>query len=255
MVMEMKALITGASSGIGKEMAKVLASRGWDLIVVARRESLLLELKEELAGCDVKVCVCDLSQVSQVKALCKTLKDEPIEMVINNAGFGDLGYFDETDEEKELNMINTNITALHLLTKYFVKRFKQQNHGYILNVASIAAFAPGPMMATYYATKAYVLRLSLAINKELQKAKSNVRISVLCPGPVKTEFNKVANSSFAIAGMNAKEVAEYAIDQTLQKKQLIFPGIFTKLAHAASGMVSQRFASEVVYHIQKARKE
>ena len=255
MVMEMKALITGASSGIGKEMAKVLASRGWDLIVVARRESLLLELKEELAGCDVKVCVCDLSQVSQVKALCKTLKDEPIEMVINNAGFGDLGYFDETDEEKELNMINTNITALHLLTKYFVKRFKQQNHGYILNVASIAAFAPGPMMATYYATKAYVLRLSLAINKELQKAKSNVRISVLCPGPVKTEFNKVANSSFAIAGMNAKEVAEYAIDQTLQKKQLIFPGVFTKLAHAASGMVSQRFASEVVYHIQKARKE
>ena len=253
--MEMKALITGASSGIGKEMAKVLASRGWDLIVVARRESLLLELKEELAGCDVKVCVCDLSQVSQVKALCKTLKDEPIEMVINNAGFGDLGYFDETDEEKELNMINTNITALHLLTKYFVKRFKQQNHGYILNVASIAAFAPGPMMATYYATKAYVLRLSLAINKELQKAKSNVRISVLCPGPVKTEFNKVANSSFAIAGMNAKEVAEYAIDQTLQKKQLIFPGVFTKLAHAASGMVSQRFASEVVYHIQKARKE
>ena len=255
MVMEMKALITGASSGIGKEMAKVLASRGWDLIVVARRESLLLELKEELAGCDVKVCVCDLSQVSQVKALCKTLKDEPIEMVINNAGFGDLGYFDETDEEKELNMINTNISALHLLTKYFVKRFKQQNHGYILNVASIAAFAPGPMMATYYATKAYVLRLSLAINKELQKAKSNVRISVLCPGPVKTEFNKVANSSFAIAGMNAKEVAEYAIDQTLQKKQLIFPGIFTKLAHAASGMVSQRFASEVLYHIQKARKE
>lgn len=255
MVMEMKALITGASSGIGKEMAKVLASRGWDLIVVARRESLLLELKEELAGCDVKVCVCDLSQVSQVKALCKTLKDEPIEMVINNAGFGDLGYFDETDEEKELNMINTNITALHLLTKYFVKRFKQQNHGYILNVASIAAFAPGPMMATYYATKAYVLRLSLAINKELQKAKSNVRISVLCPGPVKTEFNKVANSSFAIAGMNAKEVAEYAIDQTLQKKQLIFPGIFTKLAHVASGMVSQRFASEVLYHIQKARKE
>ena len=253
--MEMKALITGASSGIGKEMAKVLASRGWDLIVVARRESLLLELKEELAGCDVKVCVCDLSQVSQVKALCKTLKDEPIEMVINNAGFGDLGYFDETDEEKELNMINTNISALHLLTKYFVKRFKQQNHGYILNVASIAAFAPGPMMATYYATKAYVLRLSLAINKELQKAKSNVRISVLCPGPVKTEFNKVANSSFAIAGMNAKEVAEYAIDQTLQKKQLIFPGVFTKLAHAASGMVSQRFASEVVYHIQKARKE
>lgn len=255
MVMEMKALITGASSGIGKEMAKVLASRGWDLIVVARRESLLLELKEELAGCDVKVCVCDLSQVSQVKALCKTLKDEPIEMVINNAGFGDLGYFDETDEEKELNMINTNISALHLLTKYFVKRFKQQNHGYILNVASIAAFAPGPMMATYYATKAYVLRLSLAINKELQKAKSNVRISVLCPGPVKTEFNKVANSSFAIAGMNAKEVAEYAIDQTLQKKQLIFPGIFTKLAHVASGMVSQRFASEVLYHIQKARKE
>ena len=214
--MEMKALITGASSGIGKEMAKVLASRGWDLIVVARRESLLLELKEELAGCDVKVCVCDLSQVSQVKALCKTLKDEPIEMVINNAGFGDLGYFDETDEEKELNMINTNISALHLLTKYFVKRFKQQNHGYILNVASIAAFAPGPMMATYYATKAYVLRLSLAINKELQKAKSNVRISVLCPGTVKTEINKVANSSFSIAGMNAKEVAEYAIDQTLQ---------------------------------------
>ena len=252
--MRMKALITGASSGIGKEMAKVLASRGWDLIVVARREQLLLDLKAEL-DCDVQVCVCDLSQVSQVKGLCKALKDESIELVINNAGFGDLGFFDETDEQKEINMINTNITALHILTKYFVKRFKQQNHGYILNVASIAAFTPGPMMATYYATKAYVLRLSLAINKELQKAKSNVRISVLCPGPVKTEFNEVANSSFAIAGMDASEVATYAIDQTLQKNQLIFPGVFTKLAHAASAMVSQRFASEIVYHIQKARNK
>lgn len=99
--MRMKALITGASSGIGKEMAKVLAGRGWDLIVVARREQLLLDLKAEL-DCDVQVCVCDLSQVSQVKGLCKALKDESIELVINNAGFGDLGFFDETDEQKEM---------------------------------------------------------------------------------------------------------------------------------------------------------
>lgn len=250
----MKALITGASSGIGREMAKLLAERGWDLIIVARRKALLQELKKELP-CNVSVAVCDLSELKQVRALCRSLNHEEIDMVINNAGFGDFGLFDETDEQKEVDMIATNITAVHVLTKYFVKRFKKANRGYILNVASIAAFAPGPMMATYYATKSYVLRLSLAINKELQKAKSRVRISVLCPGPVKTEFNAVANSSFAIAGMDAKEVAEYAIDQTLKGKQVIFPGVFTKMAHIASRLVSTSMASEVVYHIQKARNK
>lgn len=250
----MKALITGASSGIGKEMAKILAQRGWDLIIVARREALLKQLKTEL-DCNVDIIVCDLSDIKQVRNLCRKVKNIDIDMVINNAGFGDFGLFDETNEEKELDMISTNITALHLLTKFFVQRFKQLNRGYILNVASIAAYAPGPMMATYYATKAYVLRLSLAINKELQKAHSRVRISILCPGPVKTEFNAVANSSFAVAGMDAKEVAEYAIDQTLKRKQVIFPGAFTKMAHMASRLVSSTVASEVVYHIQKARNQ
>ena len=249
----MKALITGASSGIGREMAKVLAKRGWDLIVVARRVELLKQLKEEL-DCDVRIIVCDLSDPFQVKALCHAVSED-VDMVINNAGFGDFGFFDETDLRKEEQMIQTNITALHILTKHFIKRFKQVNRGYMLNVASIAAFLQGPMMATYYASKAYVLRLSMAINKELQKAHSDVRISILCPGPVKTQFNQVANSSFAIGGMDANEVAEYAIAQTLKRKTLIFPGLIIKAAHLGASLVPMRISSEIAYHIQKARSK
>ena len=188
----MKALITGASSGIGLEMARILSREGFELILVAREKEKLQKVQEEL-GKNVKIVVADLSNESKLKELYVLCKNDKIDVLINNAGFGDCGKFTETDLSKELEMIDVNIKAVHVLTKLFLKDMKKRNSGYILNVASMAAFAPGPLMATYYSTKAYVLRLTTSIYEELRRDKSKVVVSCLCPGPVKTNFNNVAN--------------------------------------------------------------
>ena len=193
----MKALITGASSGIGLEMAKILNKEGYELILVAREKEKLQKV-QELLGANVKIIVADLSNESKLKEIYVLCKNEKIDVLINNAGFGDFGKFDETDLTKELQMIDVNIKAVHVLTKLFLKDMKKRNYGYILNVASMAAFAPGPLMATYYSTKAYVLRLTTSIYEELRRDKSKVVVSCLCPGPVDTNFNNVANVNFSV---------------------------------------------------------
>ena len=185
----MKALITGASSGMRKDMAKVLSEKGYELILVARDEQKLEEAAKEI-GKNTQIIVADLSDVETCKKIYEQASD--IDLLINNAGFGDCGQFIETDLEKEIKMINTNITAYHILTKLYLKKFQEKNKGQILNVASIAGFLPGPLMSTYYATKAYVLRLSEGIREELKKINSNVHISVLCP---RTSCNKFFKSS------------------------------------------------------------
>jgi short-subunit dehydrogenase len=189
----MKVLITGASSGIGRDMARTFSKKGYDLVLVARDENKLNNAKEELEKNNIKVevIVMDLANEENCIELHKKAKD--IDILINNACFGDCGDFSKTDLKKEMNMIKTNITAYHILTKLYLIDMKKKNSGKILNVASIAGFMPGPLMATYYATKAYVVRLSEGIREELKKEKSNVKISILCPGPVDTNFNKVAN--------------------------------------------------------------
>ncbi len=174
----MKALITGASSGIGRDMARELAQKGYDLVLVARDLEKLNEVKNELKT-NVEIVTMDISEVENCKKIYEKYKD--IDILINNAGFGDYGYFTKTNLEKEISMINTNIVAYHTLTKLYLKDMKQKNSGKILNVASIAGFMPGPLMATYYATKNYVVRLSEAIREELKKEKSKVQISlILC---------------------------------------------------------------------------
>ena len=188
----MKALVTGASSGIGKEMAYYLDKLGYDLILVARDKVKLEEVQNKLSK-KSKIVIIDLANEKKIKDLYMLVKNENIDFVINNAGFGVFGKFTETDLEKEVNLINTNITAVHTLTKLFLKDMVAKNEGRILNVASIAGFAPGPLMATYYSSKAYVLRLTESIYEELRREKSNVKVSVLCPGPVATNFNNVAN--------------------------------------------------------------
>ena len=226
----MKALITGSSSGIGRDMARNLAKKGYDLVLVARDEIKLKELADELkqkTNVKIEIISMDLSIEENCKELHKCVPD--VDILINNAGFGDCGDFTKTDLNKEMKMIKTNIIAYHILTKLYLIDMKAKNNGKILNVASIAGFMPGPLMATYYATKSYVVRLSESIREELKKEKSNVQISILCPGPVKTNFNNVANVRFHMREANSISVANYAIDNLFKGKFYIIPGLDVKL--------------------------
>ena len=150
-------------------------------------------------------------------------------------------------------MINTNVTAVHVLTKLYLKDMIAKNAGHILNVASIAGFMPGPLMATYYATKNYVVSLSRAINRELKKEKSNVKISILCPGPVDTNFNNVAGVKFNLRGKSSEYVANYAIENMLKGKLIILPGITIKLAKAFSEICPDAIKEKIAYHMQKKK--
>ena len=248
----MKVLITGASSGIGFEMAKILYSQNHDLILVSRDKEKLQSIKSQF-GKNVKIIVADLSMESKVKELYVLCKNEKIDVLINNAGFGDCGDFCETDINKELNMIDLNIKAVHVLTKLFLKDMVSRNCGYILNVSSMAAFSAGPLMATYYSTKSYVLRLTVSIYEELRRKKSKVKISCLCPGPVNTNFDSVANVSFSIKGMNPKYVAEYALKGLFSGKLIIIPGIKMKFARFFSSLVSSKFSAKIIYNVQKRK--
>lgn len=248
----MKALITGASSGIGRDMAKILGSMGYDLILVARRKARLEELKETIHT-NVTIIPMDISSTYNCMKLYNKVKDEDIEIVINNAGFGLYGEFIETSVDKELDMIDLNIKSIHILTKLFLQDFDKKNRGYILNVASMAGFMPGPMMATYYATKAYVLRLTEAINYELKKRGSNVYLGALCPGPIKTEFEKNAEVEFTAKKMESMEVAKYAIKKMFKDKKVIIPGFSMKLARFASKIISDNHLCRIAYNSQRKK--
>ena len=245
----MKILITGASSGIGLEMAKILSKKGNELILVARDREKLQSIQEQL-GKNVKIIVADLSKEDKIKDLYILCKNDKIDVLINNAGFGDCGYFTETDLNKELSMIDVNIKAVHILTKLFLKDMVSRDSGYILNVASMAAFSSGPLMSTYYSTKAYVLRLTTSIYEELRRKKSNVKISCLCPGPVNTNFNSVANVAFSIKGLDATYVAEYALDKFFKNKLIIVPGFKMKAASFFSRFVSTKLLAKIIYNVQ-----
>lgn len=225
----MRALITGASSGIGYDMARYLACKNIDLILVARRKNRLVELKEEFKNINVEIIPLDLSVEDNLEILVNETIDSDIDILINNAGFGLFGTFDLTDLETEMKMIDVNIRAVHYLTKAFLKKFIKEDKGYILNVASSAGFMAGPKLSTYYASKNYCLRLSQAIYQELKEKHSNVHISVLCPGPVDTEFNMVAHGVFKTKSASSEYVAKYAIDKMFKNKLVIVPTIKMKL--------------------------
>lgn len=248
----MKALITGASSGIGLDMAKYLATMKCELILVARDKEKLEKIQESLPT-KVTIIVADLSNEQKVKELYVLTKNEKIDILINNAGFGVFGYFTETDINKELEMIDTNIRAVHLLTKFFVKDMEKNNFGYIINVASSAAFQPGPLMATYYATKSYVYQLTEALYYEQKKKNTNVHVSVLCPGPVDTNFNNVAGVKFGVKPLKSSYVAKYAIDKMFKNKMLIIPGFTMKCAKFLGRFVSDKFMLRLAYRIQKKK--
>lgn len=245
----MKALITGASSGLGADMARVLVEEGYEVILVARRKTKLEKLQKEL-GDKAQIIIMDVSSTFNCMQLYNQVKKEKIDILINNAGFGLFGEFADTNIDKELDMIDLNIKGVHTLTKLFLKDFRKRDKGYILNVASSAAFMSGPLMSTYYASKAYVLNLTEAIHEELKKEGSNVSISVLCPGPVETEFNRVAGVSFSLKPMESMKVAKYAIKKMFDEKLIIIPGIKIKLATFATRLVPRKLLNKIVYKIQ-----
>ena len=249
----MKALITGASSGIGKDLSYILSNMNYDLILVARSIDKLEEIKKDIKT-NVTLYQYDLSNIDNCYKLYDKVKNEDIDIIINNAGFGVFGSFDKTNIDRELEMINLNIKAVHILTKLFLKDFKKKNEGYILNVASSAAFLPGPLMASYYASKAYVLHLTEALYEELRRDKSNVYVGILCPGPVDTNFNNVAGVKFGVKAMKSKDVASYAIKCMFKKKLIIIPGMSIKLIYYFGKILPLKYLLKVTYNIQKAKE-
>jgi len=245
----MKALITGASSGIGEQLSYVLSNYGYDLILVATEKKKLDEVAKKCTT-ETKVIICDLRKEENVIKLYEQVKTENIDLLINNAGFGLFGTFDETDLNRELEMIDVNVKAVHILTKLFLKDFIKKDSGRILNVASSAGFMAGPKLSTYYATKNYVLKLTLAIYEELRRKKSKVHINALCPGPVDTNFNKVAKGTFAMKGLSSKYVAEYAIKKMFQNKLIIIPSLKMKLGIFGTRLLPTKLLLKITYRIQ-----
>lgn len=250
----MKALVTGASSGIGESMAYYLGSKGIDLILVATDKNKLENVSKKIKT-ETKIIACDLRNEKEVYALYDKVKDENIDILINNAGFGLFGDFVKTDLERELEMIDVNIKAVHILSKLFLQDFYKKDSGYILNVASSAGFMAGPHLNTYYATKNYVLKLTLGIYEELRQAKSHVHISALCPGPVDTNFNKTAKGIFKIKGADKDYVAKYSIDKMFRNKLIIIPTLKMKLAIFGYRFLPTKLLLRITYSIQMRKSK
>ncbi len=246
----MLAVITGASSGIGRDMANILSQKGYDLVLIARRREKMEEL--HLPNC--RILCYDLSKETEVYECFRQIEQETIDVFINNAGFGVFGEFLENQLERELEMLSVNVTAVHILTKLVLEKFVRENRGYLLNVASSAAFYPAPMLAAYYATKAYVYRLTLGIYEELKKRGSKVKISVLCPGPVSTEFDHVANVTFSLHSLDSKYVAEYALCKMFAGKTVIIPGILMKAGKFFSRFLPEKWLLRILYAAQKKKR-
>lgn len=251
----MKALITGASSGIGLEMAKKLARRKCELILVARSKEKLEIIQQQLPT-KTTIIATDLSNEQKVKELYIVTRKENIDILINNAGFGICDNYDNISLSKEIEMINTNVKAIQILTKSYLRDMIKRDSGYIMNVASIAGLQPGgPLMSSYYASKAYVCSLTSGINCELKKRNSKVQVSCLCPGPVNTNFNNVAGVKFSLKGIDAKYVAEYGLDKMFEGKRIIIPGTKMKIIAFAKKFLPDNLLLNIAYKIQKKKQQ
>ncbi len=250
----MKAFVTGASSGIGYEIAKYLSELGYDIIAVARHREGLDRLRKE-AKTLVETYGVDLSSEKNCIDLFNRIGNYDIDVVVNDAGSGVYGKFDETDLEKELQMIRTNISALHILTKLFLAKMVRADKGYIMNVSSLAGFMPGPRMAAYFATKAYVTRLTQAVQQELAEKHSKVHVCVLCPTAVGTNFENIAGVKFGVPQQCPDYVAKYAVDAMFQKKKMILPGCGAKAAKNLSKILPDSLNARVASAMMHAEDE
>lgn len=253
----MIALVTGASSGIGRDIARSLAMHGINVILTARRRDRLSELKDELTekyGVKVMCISADLSKENQVLKLYESVKKYNIDILINNAGFGVFGEFTETDLERELDMLDVNVKAFHILFKLFLMDFKKRGCGYILNTASVAGFVPGPLFSSYYASKAYIVRMTEAVAEELRVDHSGVHVSMLCPGPVSTEFSETARMRFRMFSYSSAKLAEHAVREMFAGKLMICETGFHKAAILAVKMLPDRALAFGARLIQKSKE-
>ena len=249
----MYALITGATSGIGKEITKILANVGYDLILVGRRQDRLDYMTKYFPkkyNTHVITFNYDLSEPANSYELFENTKDYDIDVVVNAAGFGKVGYAVDAKLEDDIDMINTNITSLHILTKLFAGHMYT---GHILNVASIAGYQPGPFLATYSATKSYVLNYSLAVGYEMKKLGKDVKVTTLCPGPVKTEFDDIAGTNFSLKPISAKQCAFEAVCGMFDGKRVVIPSKKIKIARIGSKFAPLKLTLLVEHHIQTSK--
>ena len=249
----MKAIVTGASSGIGRDMAIYLGKLGYDLVLVSRDINRLKETASKI-DTNVEIYTADLSNKENCFKLYDKYKDEEIDLLVNGAGFGLFGNTWETDINKEMEMINLNVLSLHILTKLFLQDMMKRDKGHILNIGSAAGFLAGPGLNTYYATKNYVVKWTMAIYEELRSIKSNVKVSCLCPGPVDTNFNKVAGGSFTTKPLTSEYVAKIGIDRCLAGKLVTVPGLSIKLGLLLNRLVPSWVSLRVTHKIQKSKK-
>ncbi len=255
------ALVTGGSGGIGFEIAKVLARTGFDLVLVARKRDTLEAAAGQLEGKFdgmVQVFAADLRRPDAPQEIYDFLHNEniPIEVLVNNAGFGLGGEFVDTKLQRELEMIQVNISALTHLTKLFLPAMIKRKSGRVLNVASTAAFQPGPLMAVYYATKAYVLSFSQALAEEVRD--TGVTVTVLCPGPTATDFAASAEvgssrlfSAFGLA--QPDDVAEFGVAAMMHGRRIAIPGIKNKIVAQSSRFAPRAIVTKLSRMAQESR--
>ncbi|WP_026504728.1 SDR family NAD(P)-dependent oxidoreductase [Butyrivibrio sp. NC3005] len=247
------ALITGATSGIGREFALQLSKMSYRLILTGRRTQRLEELEKELKT-PVRIISADLEKEEDCYRLLESIKGEKIDIFINNAGFGACGSFLETDLKKEISMIHVNDIAMHILFKGVLQMMQKRNDGRILNVASSAGLLPGgPYMAGYYASKAYVTSLTRAVAAELSQMGSSVYVGALCPGPVNTEFNDKADVVFALKGISPQKCVKEAILGIMNKKIIIVPSIRMKFAMFFQKIVPTNLLVKMTGHQQRKK--
>jgi len=255
------ALITGASGGIGYEFVKLFAQDKYNLVLVARSEQKLIQIAEELKskfGIDVKVIAKDLANPAAPEEIFSQLQQASIkvDILINNAGFASYGLFNETDLTAELQMLQVNVVCLTHLTKLFLKDMVKQGYGKILNLASTAAFQPGPLMAVYFASKAYVLSLSEAIANELEG--TGVSVTALCPGPTESNFQKRAamEDSKLVSGqkiMDAETVAKIGYEALFDNKTVVVPGLKNKLLTESVRFTPRKLVTKIVRSMQESK--
>jgi len=254
-------LVTGASSGIGLEFARLFARHGYNLVLVARDQTRLKEIARELEAKDgiaVKIIAKDLSNQSAPNEIHQRLCNESVtvDVLVNCAGFGTAGLFSDEDIASQLNMIQVNVVAVTHLTHLFLKDMLRRGTGKILNVASTAAFQPGPLMAVYYATKAYVLSFSEAIAEEVRN--SGITVTALCPGPTKTAFQVKAKMKqtrlFKTALLNplpAETVAKIGYEGLMAHKRLVIPGFMNRIIAFAERLLPRQWVTKAVRRINE----